>query len=192
MRLLLLLSLSVSLFAQAPVSVMLTPESGTSTAKLFGKGKVGIWNCALCNDSAFIVTVQPERIYMAAPALHHLELARATPQLQDSFNRKPLPLLITGLGWAADGAVIFMGGGYIKATPKVIGAVGAGGAIARFLAGKLQGVTPQFGSFLPNLLDGNVILPPGQCATRTLLASLMHNAATIQATITISQTAVTK
>jgi len=192
MRYLLAFLFTATLSAQATVSVMLTPESGTSTAKLFGKGKVGIWDCAMCNDSAFTVTIQPERVYMSAPALHHLELARATTQLQDSFNRRPLPLIITGLGWAADGAVVFMGGGYIQASAKVIGSVGAGGAIARFIAGKLQGVTPQFSSLLPNLLDGNVVLPPGQCATRTLLASLMHNAGTIQATITIPQTAVTK
>jgi hypothetical protein len=190
-RILLLLSMCCAcLYSQTLVSVMITPESGTFTANLFGKGKVGIWDCSLCNDSLVTVTIQPERVYMAAPALHRLDIARATTQLQSSFNRKPLPLIITTLGWAADGAVVFMGGSYIKASVKVMGEVGAGGAMARFVAGKLKGVTPQFSSLLPNLLDSVVVLTPGQCASRTILASLMKNPATIQATITIPQAAV--
>lgn len=190
MRLAVALLFAAHLMAQSTVSVLLTPESGSSTANVFGKGKVVVWDCSLCNDTSFTVTVPPERVYMSAPKLHHLDLARATAQLQSSYNRRALPILITALGWAADGAVVFMGGRYIAATPKVIGAVGAGGAAARFIAGKLQGVTPQFASLLPDLLSESVVLLPAQCATRTILASQTRKEDVIQSTITIPVAAV--
>jgi hypothetical protein len=190
MRLAATLLFAAHLMAQSTVSVLLTPESGSSTANVFGKGKVVVWDCSLCNDSSLTVTVPPERVYMSAPTLHHLDLSRATAQLQSSYNHRALPILITTLGWAADGAVVFMGGRYIAATPKVIGAVGAGGAAARFLAGKLQGVTPQFASLLPNLLSESVVLPPGQCTTRTVLASQTRKENVIQSTITLPVSAV--
>lgn len=81
-RILLLLSMCCAcLYSQTLVSVMITPESGTSTANLFGKGKVGIWDCSLCNDSLVTVTIQPERVYMAISTyiprlLKHKQLLR--------------------------------------------------------------------------------------------------------------------
>ena len=177
-----LLFFAIASQAKADVSVLLSPQSASTTHAL-GIRSANVWTVRVCNAGGSSVVVAPEQIYEAAPAIPFLELNEAQIILQQSHARNRRVKIARYLEGAVVLASVITGGGVVAASPKVVVALGLGASAAHQIGDLIQGVAPDLTPIAAQLLNAPVTLSPGACTTRLSLADAQPNATPLSLTI---------
>lgn len=185
------LFLAASAFAQ--IHVTIKPESLASSKPIFGSGRdVGKWTVLTCNNYPVHQVVDRARILQAAPQVHEIPASETEDQLTRKAAADQRSIIgnvgdqLLGLG--GDGATI---GGFVSGN-NIAEYVGLGMKGLQFFmrifktAHAAPDPSPHLSEMLPNVTS----LDAGRCDTeKWIIASLVHNAATVDADIWLPGTA---
>ena len=169
------------LSAAAQLSVLVSPQPKQITAPLHIGA--GLWSVEACNGSAAPITLTEERLAMAFPSVRFAPSYLAASQLASVRKANPWSRVAQIVGFAGSLAMVFISGGTIMATQKVLAAVGLGAIAATETAALLQSAAPDTASLQAELMGPQVAVPAGGCVSKLLVGPVPKGATAQQAMV---------
>lgn len=143
----------------------------------------GLWSVSLCSELPYQRNVKPEEIRARAGQLKLIGPNRARLLLAQRQAASWPSIVVRVVEYLSIGAVVVTASELVKVQPNVIAGLGLGVGTAHVVADRLREEVPDTGPLLAELLEGEVPLKPGDCATRSVFAGLTKGAGPFEARI---------
>jgi hypothetical protein len=133
------------------VCVVIKPDP--VTVKKFHIKGLMLYNIYIISNLPTDQPIQPTRIRAGSGDINLITPRRLNAYLSQKQSQSWQHIVVEGIELAADGGLVFMGGGFITASVRVMGEVGAGIGFLHLVGNQLQASQPDLSSLTDDALD---------------------------------------